>query len=56
MKILSDWVDVGNGLRGRAVEYTDEEWAQAIPLEELLRVSKRDFSENKDLCENRSGK
>jgi len=56
MKILSDWKDVGNGLLGRAVEYTDEEWAQAIPWEEFLRVLKQDSSESNDLCESKQDK
>jgi len=42
-----------DGLRYRAVEYTEEEWARAIRLMEFLQQSKQDSSENKDLCESK---
>jgi hypothetical protein len=57
MKILTDWATCPtSGLRGRVVEYTDEEKAEFIPLMDYLRDAKRDSSENKDLCESKRDK
>ena len=56
MKILTDWLYTKTGLHYRHVEYTEEEWASAIPLMEFLRVSKQDFPANKDLSESKQGR
>jgi hypothetical protein len=58
MKILSDWIyTTPGGFPFRAVEFTSEEWAQAIPLDEYLaQASKQDSSESKVLCSRRSDK
>jgi len=57
MKILSDWMyTIPGGFPYRAVELSDEEWAQAIPLDQFLQESKEDVSENSDLCLRKSDK
>jgi hypothetical protein len=56
MKILTDWIYTKEGLRYRQVEYTEKEEAQFISLMDFLQESRRDFSENTDLCRNNLGK
>ncbi len=56
MKVLSDWMDVGNGLRGRVVELTEEEKASSISAVEFLRALKQDSPGNRALFESKWGK
>jgi hypothetical protein len=56
MKVLTDWEVVSpSGLRGRVVEYTDEDRAEFIPLMDHLRDAKRDSVESTVLCESKQG-